>query len=64
MQYWTVTKIKLFSNFHERLLMADNSASEQDISDSSKASEVNSHFDDKSQMEPSSDCLPFSQTLS
>lgn len=51
-----LTKMKLFSNFHERLLTADDSTStistvsvsEQDIPDATKASEVNSHADDKS----------------
>ncbi|KAK9542016.1 hypothetical protein VZT92_002019 [Zoarces viviparus] len=63
-----LTKMKLFKNFHERLLMADDSAStistvsviEQDISDPTKASEVNSHLGDKSgqlQMESGSDYL-------
>ncbi|XP_034408067.1 uncharacterized protein si:ch211-250c4.3 [Cyclopterus lumpus] len=63
-----LTKMKLFSNFHEKLLTADDSAStistvsvsEQDISDPTKASEGNSHLDDKSgqlQMESGSDYL-------
>ncbi|KAM9345086.1 uncharacterized protein ABDE67_013981 [Symphorus nematophorus] len=51
-----LTKMKLFRNFQERLLTADDSMStistvsvfEQDISDPTKASEVNSHLDDKS----------------
>ncbi|XP_037639317.1 uncharacterized protein si:ch211-250c4.3 [Sebastes umbrosus] len=51
-----LTKMKLFNNFHEKLLMADDSAStistvsvsEQDISDPIKASEENSNLDDKS----------------
>ncbi|XP_029305987.1 uncharacterized protein LOC115020179 [Cottoperca gobio] len=50
-----LTKMKLFSNFQERLLMADDSAStfstvsvsEQNISDPTKASEVNYNLDDK-----------------
>ncbi|XP_018549548.1 uncharacterized protein si:ch211-250c4.3 isoform X2 [Lates calcarifer] len=64
-----LTKIKLFSNFHEKLLMSRDSAptvsmvtaSEQDILDLTKASEVNSHVDNKSrhsQMETCSDYLP------
>ncbi|KAF7667865.1 hypothetical protein LDENG_00040750 [Lucifuga dentata] len=64
-----LTKMKLFNNFHERLLMADDSAStisavsvsEQDISDPNKASEVNSQLSDQKsgqpQMESSSDYL-------
>ncbi|XP_071390772.1 uncharacterized protein [Centroberyx affinis] len=51
-----LTKMKLFNNFHETLLMADDSAStistvsvsEQDISEPAKASEVNSHLDSMS----------------
>ncbi|KAM8860354.1 uncharacterized protein AB9W97_019927 isoform 1-T3 [Spinachia spinachia] len=50
-----LTKMKLFSNFHKMLPMADDSAStistvsvsEQDICDPSRASEVHSHVDDK-----------------
>ncbi|XP_040905039.1 uncharacterized protein si:ch211-250c4.3 [Toxotes jaculatrix] len=64
-----LTKMKLFSNFHERLLMSADSAStistvsvsEQDFSDLTKAPEVNFHLDDKSgqsQMETGSDYLP------
>lgn len=60
-----LTKMKLFSNFHEKLLMADDSAStvstvsvsEHDISDPSKG---NSRLDDKSgqlQTEPGPDYL-------
>nr|XP_046258095.1 uncharacterized protein si:ch211-250c4.3 [Scatophagus argus] len=58
-----LTKIKLFSNFHERLLMADNSSiSTVSVSGQadSKASEMNSHLDYKStqsRMESSSDYL-------
>ncbi|KAF1376154.1 hypothetical protein PFLUV_G00227780 [Perca fluviatilis] len=63
-----LTKMKLFSNFQERFLMAEDDAStistvsvtEQDISDPTKASEVNSHLDDKSRqprMESDSDYL-------
>ncbi|XP_076598341.1 uncharacterized protein LOC143327757 [Chaetodon auriga] len=61
-----LTKMKLFSNFHEKLLIADDSAStistasvfEQDISEPSKTSVVNSHFDGKHRMESGTDYLP------
>ncbi|XP_029927312.1 uncharacterized protein LOC115373173 [Myripristis murdjan] len=63
-----LTKMKLFNNFHETLLMADDSAStismvsvsEQDISEPVKASKVNSNVDNMSGqplMESSSDYL-------
>ncbi|XP_060943133.1 uncharacterized protein si:ch211-250c4.3 [Limanda limanda] len=63
-----LTKMKLISNFHERLLMSGDSTSkmstvsvsEQDISDLTKAPEVNPHLDKSGQpqMETSSDYLP------
>ncbi|AWP14443.1 Hypothetical protein SMAX5B_008487 [Scophthalmus maximus] len=64
-----LTKMKLFSNFHEKLLTSGDSVStastgsvsEQDISCLTKAPEVNSHLDVKSgqpPMETSSDYLP------
>ncbi|XP_054456464.1 uncharacterized protein si:ch211-250c4.3 [Anoplopoma fimbria] len=63
-----LTKMKLFSNFHERLLMVDDSdstistvsVSEQDILDHTKTSDGNSHLDDMSgqpRMESGSDYL-------
>ncbi|KAM4614957.1 uncharacterized protein ACJ7VT_010184 [Polymixia lowei] len=61
-----LTKMKLFNNFHEKLLMADDSSStistvsERDSSEPVKASEVNSHLDNMSRqplMESSSDYL-------
>lgn len=63
-----LTKMKLFNNFHERLLVASDSAStistvsvsEQDISDPIKASDENTRLDDKSgqpRMESGSDYL-------
>ncbi|XP_041865644.1 uncharacterized protein si:ch211-250c4.3 [Melanotaenia boesemani] len=50
-----LTKLKLFNNFHEKLLTADDSlstvstvsVSDQDILDPPKASKVNSHLEDK-----------------
>ncbi|XP_039995923.1 uncharacterized protein si:ch211-250c4.3 isoform X2 [Xiphias gladius] len=64
-----LTKIKLFSNFHERLLMSGDSVStistvsvsEEDISDLTKASKVNSQLDQKSgqsRIETATDYLP------
>lgn len=61
-----LTKMKLFSNFHERLLITDDSAStistasvfEQDISEPTKTSEVNSHFDGKHPVESGTDYSP------
>ncbi|XP_076021738.1 uncharacterized protein LOC143012482 isoform X2 [Genypterus blacodes] len=60
-----LTKMKLFNNFHEKLLMADDSAStismgsvsEQDITDPSKASEANDLKSGHPQMELSTDYL-------
>ncbi|XP_008288508.1 uncharacterized protein LOC103363500 [Stegastes partitus] len=63
-----LTKVKLFSNFHERLLIADDSVftsstvsgSDQDLSDLTDASKVNFHLNDKCgqlQMESASDYL-------
>ncbi|XP_034754077.1 uncharacterized protein si:ch211-250c4.3 [Etheostoma cragini] len=63
-----LTKMKLFSNFQERFLMGEDNVStistvsvtEQDISDPPKASDVNSHLDDKPgqpRMESDSDYL-------
>uniref|UniRef100_UPI0037E7FF37 uncharacterized protein n=1 Tax=Semicossyphus pulcher TaxID=241346 RepID=UPI0037E7FF37 len=60
-----LTKMKLFSHLQERLMIGDDSAStistgsvsEQPIPDPTKASEVNSHHDDKQQIESGSDYL-------
>ena len=60
--------MKLFNNFHEGLLMVDDSVStistmsvsDQDIVDHTKVTDVNSHLNDKSKqprMEPDSDYL-------
>nr|XP_020463180.1 uncharacterized protein LOC109964316 isoform X2 [Monopterus albus] len=61
-----LTKLKLFSNFNERLLMADTATSaisraERKILLPTKVSKVNSHLDSKSRqphMESGSDYLP------
>ncbi|XP_062257415.1 uncharacterized protein si:ch211-250c4.3 isoform X2 [Platichthys flesus] len=63
-----LTKMKLISNFHERLLMSGDSTSTmstvsvsvQDVSDFTKAPEVNPHLDKSGQpqVETSSDYLP------
>lgn len=61
-----LTKMKLFSNFNDRLLIADDSAStisaasvfEQDITEPSKTPKLNSRFDEKHPMEAGTDYLP------
>ncbi|KAM4730524.1 uncharacterized protein FYW61_010733 isoform 2-T2 [Anableps anableps] len=61
-----LTKMKLFNNFNEKFLMAEDSVSsistasvsEQDTLDPSKASEINSHHEDKPRMESGSEYLP------
>ncbi|XP_012710156.2 uncharacterized protein si:ch211-250c4.3 [Fundulus heteroclitus] len=61
-----LTKMKLFNNFNEKLLMAEDSVStvstasvsDQDTLDPSKASEANSHLEDKPQIESGSEYLP------
>uniref|UniRef100_A0A3Q2PEC0 Si:ch211-250c4.4 n=1 Tax=Fundulus heteroclitus TaxID=8078 RepID=A0A3Q2PEC0_FUNHE len=61
-----LTKMKLFNNFNEKLLMAEDSVStvstasvsDQDTLDPSKASETNSHLEDKPQIESGSEYLP------
>lgn len=61
-----LTKMKLFSNFNEKLLTADDSVStistasvfDQDTLDPSKTSEVNSQLEDKARVESASEDLP------
>lgn len=61
-----LTKMKLFNNFNEKLLTADDSVStistasvfDQDTLEPSKASEVNSPLEDKARVESISEYLP------